>query len=304
MAGLVNSPLAVFRRAESAKPLHTRWGDVTISVPTDGSWNQYENPHRAQERQLYGPGFVPDCSPADRSREGSVRHGPTRRTVKNGSVDEYRTGIIAERTSDESNSRRQSLSLGDLRPNRNRLSVRLASHPSQLRGDSLQTPGGESREQKKPEFAYKPIHQDYPSEISETPDHSKHRYRYIPTSGRYLEDIPSPHGSRSQSAMSSGKSSARRDSCIDSIKLYDRERGRVSARHHGHQSYHFREDDRHSVGSSVGGSSDSSGSGPLLTSTMRPRRRTSPFVAAGHRRSTSLRPMTMAMVPDPEDIYE
>ncbi|KAF7715764.1 Uncharacterized protein PECH_006209 [Penicillium ucsense] len=302
MAGLVNSPLAVFRRAESAKPLHTRWGDVAISVPTDGSWNQYENPHRAQERQLYGPGFVPDCSPADRSRDGSVRHGLARRKIKNGNVDEYGTGIIAERTSDESISRRQSLSWGGLRPNR--LSVRLASRPSQRCGDSLQTPGGESREQKKPEFAYKPIRQDYPSEISDTPDHSKHRYRYIPTSGRYLEDIPSPHGSRSQSAMSSRNSSARRDSCTGSIESYDRERGRVSVRRHGQQSYHSRGDDRHSVGSSVGGSSDSSGSGPLLTSTMRPRRRTSPFVAADHRRSISLRPMTMAMVPDPEDIYE
>ena len=302
MAGIVNNSLAVFRRSESTKPLHTRWGDVAISVPTDGSWNQYENPHRARERQLYGPGFVPDCSPSDWPRESLGSHRTKGRAVRSGNIDEASTSIMAERSSDGSTSRRGSLSLGGLRSSR--LSVRLASRPMQLRGEVLPDQGEESNEQKKSDFAYKPIHQDYPSEISDTSTQSKHRYRYIPTNGRYFEEIPSPHSSRSQSAMSVRSANARRDSYTDSLESYERERGRAHARHHGHPS-HFVEDDRVSMGPSVGGSSESPrpGSSTLLSSALRSRRKTSPFVAADRTRS-SFRPMTIAMVPDPEDIYD
>ncbi|GAD93489.1 conserved hypothetical protein [Paecilomyces variotii No. 5] len=57
----------VFRRERSQRaPLHARWGDVGITVPTEGSWSQFDNPHKARrERNGYGPGFVPDCNQED-----------------------------------------------------------------------------------------------------------------------------------------------------------------------------------------------------------------------------------------------
>jgi hypothetical protein len=260
MAGIVNRPISIFRRPESPKPLHSRWGDVAISVPTDGSWNQYDNPHRVPRRPAYGPGFVPDCSPSDRNLR---------------QVNEKETEEDNKSTSTSSTmSRRNSLSLGSLRPGR--LSVRLASRPKHLRGESPAERDSQT-DQKKPDFAYKPIQQDYPTEVSETSSQSTPRYRYIPASGPYLEDIP---GSvpRSKSARSCRRSRARRDSLSES-----------------------QEDDRQSLRSSLGDSSD--GAGSRLSFGLPPRRRTSPFVPADRKRSSSLKPMTLAMVPDPDELY-
>ncbi|KAK5788753.1 hypothetical protein VI817_009711 [Penicillium citrinum] len=270
MSSAVTKPLSIFRKPESPQPLHARWGDVSITVPTDGSWNQYDNPHRpAKGRQQYGPGFIPDISPTDQNKtplgEGELREDQE------------------EATSPEKSSvsRRNSLSLGALRPGR--LSVRLASRPKQLRD-----------EQKRPDFAYKQVRRDYPAEVTENSVQTSTRFRYIPTNGRYLEDIPSP---RSQSAQSFRGSHERRDSFSD--RSDGKDNGRRSGL--GRESPYI-EDDRCSLRSSVGGSSD--GSGSRLSFGLPPRRRTSPFVAADRKRSSSLKPMTMAMVPDPEDLYE
>lgn len=302
MAGIVNKPLAMFRRSHSPKPLHTRWGDVAISVPTDGSWNQYENPHRPPpERQPYGPGFVPDSPPSDRLHDTLGSNATRESALRSGDPDEDNKSTSAGRASVVSVSRRNSLSLGGLRSTR--LSVRLASRPKNLRGESSLERASHYAERKKPEFAYKPIQQDYTAEISDKGEQPPHRYRYIPTNGRYLEDIPSPRSPRSQSATSFRGSHTRRDSFTESVEIQERERGREQARLSSRQSY-YPDDDRQSVRSSIAGSSDSSGPGSRLSFGMPPRRRTSPFVAADRKRSSSLKPMTLAMVPDPEELYE
>jgi hypothetical protein len=62
------------------------------------------------------------------------------------------------------------------------------------------------------------------------------------------------------------------------------------------------EDDRRSLRSSLGDSSDSSSSRRNVG--LPPRRNTSPFVAADRRRASSVKPMIVAMVPDPDELYE
>ncbi|OQD73682.1 hypothetical protein PENDEC_c014G02442 [Penicillium decumbens] len=280
MAGIVNRPLSIFRRPESPTPLHSRWGDVAISVPTDGSWNQYDNPHRVPRKQAYGPGFVPDSSPSNRNF----------RQVNEEDQDEDNKSTSTSPTM----SSRSSLSLGSLRPGR--LSVRLASRPKHLRGETP-TERDIQGHQKKPDFAYKPIQQDYPAQVSEASSQSTPRYRYIPASGRYLEDIPS--FPRSQSARSCRSSRARRDSFSE--PQADRERDYNSRMQAPSRTSSHQEDDRWSLGSSSGDSSD--GAGSQLSFGLPPRRRTSPFVAMDRKRSSSVKPMTLAMVPDPEELY-
>lgn len=285
MAGIVNKPLSMFRRPESPKPLHSRWGDVDISVPTDGSWNQYNNPHRrAARKQSYGPGFVPD--------DPSTRKPPPAKEESNASG-------RSTPTESTSISRQNSLSLGALRPGR--LSVRLASRPKQLR-DELSTETTPSQpEQRTSGYAYKPIQQNYTADVTDKPSRtSGTQYRYIPTTGRYPEDTPiSP---RSQSARSHRSSRARRDSFTDSIESHERSHESMQPRQASLRRDSYMEEDRRSLRSSLGGSSDSSSR--RLSYGLPPRRRASTFVAPDRKRASSLKPMTLAMVPDPEDLYE
>lgn len=295
MAGIINKPLALFRRPESPRPLHTRWGDVGISVPTEGSWNQYDNPHRStEESQVYGPGFVPEHQSFDRT----ARINRTSNNNKNNCETEEEEYAKDERdrspsTNSTSINRRNSLSLGSLRPGR--LSVRLASRPKQLRGETRTERETQKRDSQRSEFAYKPIQQNYTAEITEAPKRSESpSFKYIPTSGRYLEDIPaSSPGPRSQSVMSHRSSHSGRDSLTESLE----ERDRVFVRRGSHQ-----EEDRRSLRSVMSDASD--GSSSRRNYGLPPRRRTSPFVPADRRRASLLKPMTMAMVPDPEDLYE
>lgn len=295
MAGIINKPLALFRRPESPRPLHTRWGDVGISVPTEGSWNQYDNPHRlTEESQVYGPGFVPEHQPFERT----ARVNRTSNKSKNNCETEEEEYANEERdrsssTNSSSINRRNSLSLGSLRPGR--LSVRLASRPKQLRGETRAEREAQKRDSQRSDFAYKPIQQNYTAEITECPKRSESpSFKYIPTNGRYLEDIPaSSPGPRSQSAMSHRSSHSGRDSLTESLE----ERDRVFVRRGSHQ-----EDDHHSLRSVMSDASD--GSSSHRNYGLPPRRRTSPFVPADRRRASLLKPMTMAMVPDPEDLYE
>ncbi|KAA8648995.1 uncharacterized protein ATNIH1004_004885 [Aspergillus tanneri] len=166
MAGIVGRPLNRFRKPDSYKPLHERWGDVTISAPTDGSWNQFDNPHQEAHRtRAYGPGFVPDHPPRAPHADD---HAP-------------------QSTKNTTPSRQRPFSMSTLNPRR--LSVRLVprskqsadSHPGNDRGAS----------ERRTEFAYKPIHQDYPTEVAEhvaTQDHPSPRFKYIPAGTKYPED--------------------------------------------------------------------------------------------------------------------
>ncbi|KAJ5895168.1 hypothetical protein N7495_006859 [Penicillium taxi] len=263
MASLVSKPLAKFRRAESPLPLHSRWGDAAISVPTDGSWSQYDNPHHhmAKERQSYGPGFVPDIPPdgvQPSQRESDWRdHGDTRnRTFRRNSI--------------------------------SRLSIRLSSRPrhQRTRGESPADRGRESLlpEYRRTEFSYMPIQHDYLSEMN---DNSK---QITPTPFRYIP--VSTQSPRSQSARTFPISHSRRDSFADSVECRDRD---APMRRGSHQ-----EDNHRSLKSSLDENSNSSS---RRTYGPPPRRCTSPFVAADRKRSSSLKPMTLTMVPDPGELY-
>ncbi|KAJ5734447.1 hypothetical protein N7493_003233 [Penicillium malachiteum] len=296
MAGIINKPLVLFRRPGDSKPLHTRWGDVAISVPTEGSWNQYDNPHRPtqEQPQIYGPGFVPDFVPsANRPRHrvhNSKKKDHDDEDEEEKEEDEQRTRPPVTRSASVSSSRRNSLSLGSLHPGR--LSVRLASRPKHLRGENKDERDLHKRDSQRTDFAYKPIHQDYTAEISETSRRAQTPpFKYIPTNGRYVEEIPTPNyiPSRSQSAMSHRSSRTHRDS-IDSL-----DGDRIFTRRDSHP-----EDDR---GSILSDGSDGSSSRRSYFG-LPPRRRTSLFVPADRRQASLLKPMTMAMVPDPDELYE
>ncbi|EKV04320.1 RmlC-like cupin domain-containing protein [Penicillium digitatum] len=284
MAGLVNGPLSLFRKTDSSKPLHARWGDVSISVPTDGSWNQYDNPHRPiTERSAYGPGYVPDCSPQDRRNP---------RSVKEEDPDDDARSVCSEASTV---SWRSSLSLKSLRPGR--LSVHLASRPKPLRGESQVERDAQRSEQKRNEFAYRPIYQDYTSEVVESTNRSSNRFKYIPTNGRY------PQSSGAETPRSQSVNSLRTPH-----SLSESSERRYSGRDRDHYTPTIggstcHEDDfcgLHST--SVRDSSDSSGS--WRNYGLPPRRRTSPFVAADGQRASSIsKPMTLTMVPDPDDLY-
>ncbi|KAJ5503391.1 hypothetical protein N7463_006265 [Penicillium fimorum] len=290
MEGIVNRRLSLFRKSDSTKPLHTRWGDVSISVPTDGSWNQYDNPHLpVKERPSYGPGYVPDCSPQDRNPH----------PVKEDDQDDDDKSVCSEVST---SSRRSSSSFGGLRPGR--ISVRLPSRPKQPRGESQIERDAQRSEQKRNDFAYRPIQQDYTSELVENTTHPSHRFKYIPTNGRYLESSGA-ETPRSRSVSSPRSPHWRRSSVPESSDRRYSGRGRNRDHYTPNvrvSTYH--EDDRRSslYSTSIGDISDSSGSprnyGPP------PRRRTSPFVAADRRASTISRPLTMVMVPDPDNLYE
>ena len=278
MAGIVNGPLSLFRKSDSSKPLHARWGDVSISVPTDGSWNQYENPHRTvKERSAYGPGYVPDCSPQDRTPRPVKEDDPE---------DDVRSVYSAASTGS-----RSSLSLGGLQPGR--LSVRLASRPKHLRGRSQMERDAQQSEQKQNEFAYRPIQQDYNSEVVEKNIQPNNRFKYIPTSGRYIqssgtETTRSPHSRRgSSSVLGDHRYSGReRDQYTPAVRV---------------SNYH--EDDRRSLYSNIGDNSDSPSS--QRNYGLPSRRRTSSSFAADSRRASAIsKSMTLAMVPDPDDLYE
>jgi hypothetical protein len=281
MAGIVNRPLSLFRKSDSPKPLHARWGDVSISVPTDGSWSQYDNPHRpVKERSAYGPGYVPGCSPQDPTPHPLNEEDPE---------DDARSVCSAASTS----SRRSSLSLGSLRPGR--LSVRLASRPKQLRGETQIERDAHRSEQKRNEFAYRPIQQDYTSEVIEKTTQPSNRFKYIPTNGRYLQ--PGIQTPRSQSVNSPRSPHSRRGSSESSDRRYsgrDRDYHTPAVR----ESTYYEEDRRSLHSSSFRDSSDSSSS--RRNYGLPPRR----FVPADSKRASISKPMTLAMVPDPDDLYE
>lgn len=276
MAGIVNKPLAIFRRPESPKPLHSRWGDTSISVPADGSWNQYDNPHRPiPSRHIYGPGFIPEPFPSGRTAKAlSHDYGEDNRTP----------------TQSTSVSRRNSLSLGALRPHR--LSVRLASRPKHLRGETAMEKESHPSA-KKAEFAYKPIHQDYPTEATEHAHTA--RYRYIPTNGRYLEDI----SNRNQPADSDRSAHPGCDSFPEPNECRSYRQLRNST-YTSRDSYH--EDDCRGLRSSLGDSSGSSSS--RWSSDGLSTRRQATLSMAVNRKRSLLKPVTLAMVPDPDEIYE
>lgn len=187
MASIVPNPLNRFRKHDSHKPLHARWGDVSITAPTEGSWCQYDNPHKSTQRRLgYGPGYVPDGL-----RQASI--SPAQHYEDDEEDEE------ALRAEHNTLSRRMST----LNPRR--LSMRLSrtKSPDGQQKQQQQRPRGIDRT----DFAYKPIKQNYSTEVAETAHKRESRFRYIPASPQYLEEPERSQSVSSGSASSSGSSS-------------------------------------------------------------------------------------------------
>jgi len=274
MASIVPNPLNRFRKHDCHKPLHARWGDVSITAPTEGSWCQYDNPHKSAQRYLgYGPGSVPD----------GFRRTPI--SPARNFADEYEDNVEAPKAEHNTSPRRMST----LNPRR--LSMRLSRTKSPDGKQQQQRP----RDLDRTDFAYKPIKQDYSTEVVEVANRRESRFRYIPASPRYLEELE-----RSQS-VSSGSDSA----SISSSYSYG----------HGHPSRsgnplpygagvddefenHREQRDRGSrvfpMGSStISGQGHGHGHG----------QRNGLSVPGGRGKRYSSRRLTTVMVPDPEDMY-
>ena len=207
MANIVPNPLNRFRKHDSSRPLHARWGDVSITAPTEGSWCQYDSAHQsAQKRCGYGPGYVPERRP---------RVLPSR--------PKQHPDHDKDEESSTSSSQRNSFAINNLNPRR--LSM-LLSRPKPVEG------GGEGRQRQRDiesgvDFAYKPIKHDYSTEVAEISHNRRSRFRYIPTSPPYgdLEAI----GPHSQSA-----SPYDQDSWV--------ERSDGPRRHQGHSALRYEDD--------------------------------------------------------------
>lgn len=226
MTGTPNKPLNPFRRQESAssKPLHSRWGDVAITVPTEGSWSQYNNPHRRSRKYEYdlkgeyGPGHGSEHS----VRRHRHRHLPSDEEVNKSTTSNI--GSPASSSSRRTPNNQRNISL------RRRLSLnRRSTEPTSTEEANPK----EKEPVTKTDFAYKPINQDYPTEIAENQGTNLRRantarFRYIPASARYREEfgeIPERSPSRSKgSSVSEEKKNrcregAKRASVVSSLSL-------------------------------------------------------------------------------------
>ncbi|KAJ5362589.1 hypothetical protein N7541_003433 [Penicillium brevicompactum] len=263
MAGMINGSFAIFRKSDSRKPLHARWGDASISVPTDGSWSQYDNPHRpVTHESRYGPGYVPGISHRHHASHSSIE----------GDYDDAQSAC----SSSSDTSRRSSLSLENLRP---------------ARGSGCSS---SNFNHSPADFAYKPVQQHYPSEVERNPKAPGNRFNYIPTSGCYLQEnvrTPAPRGHSSSSHRNYQPSRDRNAELINDNR-FNRD-SRPTVRVHSYDDHHQK------LRSSIVDGSEHSRRGGVLPS----RRKTSPFASADRKRASS-KPLTMAMVPDQNDLYD
>ncbi|RAL15973.1 uncharacterized protein BO97DRAFT_178325 [Aspergillus homomorphus CBS 101889] len=279
MASAVKGPLGRFRKHESHAPLHERWGDVGITVPTTGSWNQYEIPHQSSlRRAAYGPGFVPSSSRRGHDDETAPLTQPDHHTA-----------------------RPSLLSVKALNPRR--LSVRLNPLPKNSTDyprENDQQPTTKA-ERRRSQFAYKPIQQDYLTEIAEKTAYLEPRsprFRYIPAGVQFTEELraisPQPQSSRRESSYS--------HSDEDLAERRSRPRGRHAHIQDAFSDELSEEEHRHNRQSrslACPRRSEASSS-----------RRACASVERGSKLSTEKRAtrlgkyMTTAMVPDPDQLYE
>jgi hypothetical protein len=239
MANIVTRPLSIFRKHDSSKPqlqpqshsLHTRWGDAAISAPTDGSWTQYttSTPHQSS-------------SSTRRSKNNSKSKGMDKPAYeveyvpRTHQLIEPRPSSTLTPNCTPSTSASASLS--------RRLSIRLTPRSRSSRSD-CDTTERQPLVERRAQFAYRPIRQDYPSEVAEktaaapritvngvdersispspspasslepTPSPSSSRFRYIPAYPRYEEEFGRSRLSRAYSVSSSGSYRAGDDESWD-----------------------------------------------------------------------------------------
>ncbi|RMJ24914.1 hypothetical protein PHISP_04223 [Aspergillus sp. HF37] len=241
MSGTPNKPLNPFRRQEpptSSKPLHSRWGDVAITVPTEGSWSQYNNPHRRGRKGYYGPGYVSEYAarrPHPRRHRRHPSDSNNNDDENNNENDEASKHTASTTPPPTASSSHRTHNPGRKSISNRRRPVSLNSRPTPSPAESNETEEifGQERlvPDQRPDFAYKPISLDYPTEIAESQGSQLHRanantasssrFRYIPASARYRDEfggIPARSGSKgsSSSSSSSCRSAGKRASAVSS----------------------------------------------------------------------------------------
>lgn len=277
MANIVTHPLSIFRKHDSPKPqsqlkshsLHTRWGDAAISAPTDGSWTQHSTSTTHQ-------------SSSSTRRSQSTYSSRSKSKSKNKTMDKPAYEVeYAPRTHQPTEPRPSSTltptstSTSTSTSFSRRLSMRLSPRSKSSRSD-CDTSERQPLVERRAQFAYKPIHQDYLSEVAEktaaapppritvdrrdepslspSPASSASRFRYIPAYPRYDEEFARSRLSRAYSVSSRG-------------------------------SFRAGDDDHWDEGFNSGSCSRSGSS------------------ASAAKKRVSARRMTMTMVPDAEEIY-
>ncbi|PWY86016.1 hypothetical protein BO70DRAFT_423169 [Aspergillus heteromorphus CBS 117.55] len=234
MTNTLPNPLARFRKhSVPHKPLHERWGDIDISVPTEGSWNQLDNPHRSgsqfqsQSQSQYShrssSSSTTTTSTAKPKSKGSTSNRATyhltsaaismpvssryhaQRSRKGGHRDGGGDGdevpLISSSTTTStststSTSTPSSTSTSTSHVKLHRLSLRpkhsTSTFPPSYAPSSTCTSTSEYPKENDPlqarqlkasrrvsQFAYRPISQDYPTEVR-AKSVSPFQYRYIP----------------------------------------------------------------------------------------------------------------------------
>ncbi|GKZ20726.1 hypothetical protein AbraIFM66951_003027 [Aspergillus brasiliensis] len=203
MTSIVSGPLGRFRKNGSHKRLHERWGDVGITVPTEGSWNQRDNPHRSSDRRR--PAYEVLSGGSDSTTPVDDPH--------------------------ESSTQPSSFSVKALNPRR--LSMRISSRSKPTATDypkenttTTTTPTADRQtkaDRRVSQFSYRPIQQDYPTEMAEKASRqSQHspRFKYIPTAPRYAEELGLPTSRRWSSQRDSVQSSCPSESTRRSHRRY------------------------------------------------------------------------------------
>ncbi|OJJ44585.1 hypothetical protein ASPZODRAFT_18162 [Penicilliopsis zonata CBS 506.65] len=198
MASLVQSRFNRSLKPESSRPLHPRWGDVHITMPTPGSWCQIDNNATysvRHGRRDYRPDYVHDLSGLKQSRRSESHDG--RRSKQRLEPSHRQSSLI------------RSLSA-------HRLSVRQATqcNASEDDDDEEEDEDLDSLDSQSDRYQHDPIASQLarPSRqkyVTTNRHNDKVSFQYIPTSSRkYPEEVNRPPLSRNQSSGSTASSAA------------------------------------------------------------------------------------------------
>lgn len=212
-SSITNSPLSLLRRHKTKKQpkLHTRWGDVEISAPTEGAWSQFNNPHK-REPMKYGPGFVPGIQSVPRIQDELdledyppefVEHiwpisdhqlesatplsRSSTRSTSSTSLSSVELPSYPSISSGSSRSRRltrifspHAASIGTTDGDYDDIKKKSHSREARQRGQNVQEP---SSALDHPVFEYKPVKPNYAAEVAQRIGHEKApRFHYVSAS--------------------------------------------------------------------------------------------------------------------------
>lgn len=222
MASLISSSLDLLRRQKTKKQphLHARWGDVQISVPTEGAWTQFKNPHK-RESMEYGPGFVPGLDTLTKIQdENDDDDYPPEYVEKITVADEQLETTSLTRSSTSSSF---STSSSSVEPSPNLSTISGTFNPTRVPqvlspSNSIQsTLDGKKKsipEAKKLDspssqvstvssFEYKPVRPNYARELAQKVQQERApRFRYVPASENFRREMEEILPSRSSSQAS------------------------------------------------------------------------------------------------------